>query len=105
MTKIGSTHQTEISESAVARILAAVGEKYVPSNLDKHALITGLEICLATYLAALERRSDRPTRHRIRRLNAIQSAARRLKRQLEPDEIFDWSGAYWECTCTVRSET
>jgi hypothetical protein len=87
----------QLDAGAVARILAAVGEKYVPPDLDKHALVMGLASCLATYSAAVERRSDKPTKDRIRRLKDIQSAAKRLERQLVPDDVWDWSEAYWEC--------
>ena len=83
--------------AAVDRILAVIGDKLVPADLDKETFVTGLAECLATYYAAIERSSNKATKSRIRRLGSIRAAATRLKRQLLPDDIWDWSEEYWEC--------
>jgi hypothetical protein len=82
--------------ASVDRILAVVGDRR-PADLDKEKLIAGLAGCLATYYAAVDRRSDKPTKDRMRRLRSIQAAAKRLEEQLVRDDIWDWSEAYWEC--------
>ena len=86
-----------LDASAVERILAAVGEKFIPLDLDKQKLVTDLASCLATYSSAAQRRSDKQTKDRVRRLKSIQNAAKRLERQLVPDDIWDWSDRYSEC--------
>jgi hypothetical protein len=86
-----------IDVSVVERILAVVGEKFIPSDLDKQKLAIGLASCLTTYSSAVRRRSDKPTKDRIRRLNSIRKAAKRLELQLQPDDVWDWSDRYWEC--------
>jgi hypothetical protein len=79
---------------AIDRILAAIGEKHIPPNLDKYKLKIGLTECLATYHAAVERNSDRPTKNKIRRLNSIRTAAARFRKQLASDEIWDLAQHY-----------
>ena len=76
-------------DEAINRILVAIDKKYIPANLDRDKLSDGLEQCLATYHAAVERNSDRPTKNRIRRLKSIRTAAARFKTQLAPDAIWD----------------
>jgi hypothetical protein len=49
------------------------------------------------YSSAVLRRSDKPTKDRIHRLNSIQKAAKRFERQLAPDDIWDWKDRYSEC--------
>jgi hypothetical protein len=83
--------------ASLDRILGAIADKRVPRNLDKEALILGLRACFATHHAAAKRRSNKATKARIRRLNSIGAAAKRLKTQLVPDEIWDWSEHFWEC--------
>jgi hypothetical protein len=80
----------EITLDAIERILAAVGEKHVPGDLDKHKLRAGLAECLATYYAALRRHSDQPIKDRLRRLKSIHRTAQQLYEQLGP-EVWDWS--------------
>jgi hypothetical protein len=75
----------------IERLLTATGKTHVPNDLDKEKLADGLEACLATYLAVRERASDRPKMDRLRRLGSISKAAKRLKKQLEPDDVWDWS--------------
>jgi hypothetical protein len=90
-------NQKSLDATAVQRILAAVGEKFIPPDLDKQKLVTDLASCLATYSSAVQRRSDKPTKDRVRRLKSIQNAAKRLERQLVPDDIWDWSDRFSEC--------
>jgi hypothetical protein len=89
--------QNSPDASAVERILAAVGEKFIPPDLDKQKLVTGLASCLATYSSAVQRRLDKTTKDRIRRLKSIQNAAKGLNQELVPDDIWDWSDMYSEC--------
>ena len=89
--------QEPLDSTAVERILAAVGEKFVPADLDKLKLSKDLEACFTVYCSAVQRRSDKPTKDRIRRLNSIQKAAKRFERQLAPDDIWDWKDRYSEC--------
>jgi hypothetical protein len=86
-----------LDASAVERILAAVGEKFIPPDLDKQKLVTDLASCLATYSSAVQRRSDKPTKDRIHRLKSIQKAAKRFEGQLMPDDVWDWNDRYSEC--------
>jgi hypothetical protein len=86
-----------LDASAVERILAAVGAKFIPPDLDKQKLVTDLASCLAIYSSAVQRRSDKPTKDRIHRLKSIQKAAKRFERQLMPDDVWDWSDRYSEC--------
>jgi hypothetical protein len=90
-------NQKSLDATAVERILAAVGEKFIPPDLDKQKLVTDLASCLATYSSAVQRRSDKPTKDRIHRLKSIQEAAERLQKQLVPDDVWDWSDRYSEC--------
>jgi hypothetical protein len=86
-----------LDASAVERILAAVGERFVPADLDKLKLAEDLATCFTVYCSAVQRRSDKPIKDRIRRLNSIQKAAKRFEGQLMPDDIWDWSDRYSEC--------
>ena len=89
--------QNSPDATAVERILAAVGENFIPPDLDKQELHIGLVSCLTIYSCAVQRRSDKPTKDRIWRLKSFQNAAKRLERQLVPDDIWDWSDTYSEC--------
>jgi hypothetical protein len=80
----------------IERILAATGKEHVPPNLDKEKLADGLEHCLATYLAARDRSSDVPRNARLRRLRSICATAKKLKTQLAPADVLDWTRD-WEC--------
>src|SRR5262245_17264540 len=91
-----------LDASAVERILAAVGERSIPSNLDKQKLRTDLVSCLETYFSACQRKSDKPTKDRIHRLKSIQKAAKRLEGQLVPDDLWDWKDRYSECEYLQR---
>jgi hypothetical protein len=82
--------QKSLDATAVERILAAVGEKFVPAYLDKLTLAKDIATCFTVYCSAVQRRSDKPTKDRIRRLNSIQKAAKRFERQLAPDDIWGW---------------
>jgi hypothetical protein len=86
-----------IDATAVERILAAVGEKFIPPNLDKRKLARDIARCFTVYSSAVQRRSDKPTKDRIHRLKSIQKAAKLLEGQLMPDDIWDWSDRYSEC--------
>jgi hypothetical protein len=86
-----------LDASAVERILAAVGEKLVPADLDKLTLAKDIATCFTVYCSAIQRRSDKPTKDRIRRLKSIQKSAKRFERQLAPDDIWDWKDRYSEC--------
>jgi len=89
--------QKSLDATAVERILAAVGEKFVPAYLDKLTLAKDIATCFTVYCSAVQRRSDKPTKDRIRRLNSIQKAAKRFERQLAPDDIWGWKDRYSEC--------
>jgi hypothetical protein len=89
--------QSSLDASAVERILAAVGEKFIPPELDKQNLATDLASCFKQYSYAVERRSEKRTKDRIRRLKSIQKPATQLVRQLVQDSIWDWSDTYSEC--------
>jgi hypothetical protein len=90
-------NQNSLDASAVERILAAVGKKFIPPDLDQLKLLMDLESCLATYRSAVQRRSDKPTKDRIDRLKSIQTAAEQFEEQLQPDSIFDHSDSHSEC--------
>jgi hypothetical protein len=90
-------NQKSLDPTAVERIVAAVGEKFVPADLDKLKLAEDLATCFTVYCSAVQRRSDKPIKDRIRRLNSIQKAAKRFERQLAPDDIWDWKDRYSEC--------
>jgi hypothetical protein len=77
-----------ISLDAVERILAAVGEEFIPPHLDQQKLALGLGGCKVTYSSAVRRRSDKQTKNRIRRLDSIRKAATRLVDQLLPDAVW-----------------
>lgn len=68
-----------------------------PPISTNRKLVTDLASCLATYSSAVQLRSDKQTKDRVRRLKSIQNAAKRLERQLVPDDIWDWSDRYSEC--------
>src|SRR5262249_39114521 len=56
-----------------------------------------LASCFTVYSSAVQRRSDKPTKDRIHRLKSIQEAAKRLEKQLVPDDVWDWTDRYSEC--------
>src|SRR5262249_37880370 len=89
--------QNCLDAAAVERILAAVGAKLVPADLDKQKLGKDLASCFTVYSSAVQRRSDKPTKDRIHRLKSVQEAAKRLIEQLMPDDVWDWSDRYSEC--------
>jgi hypothetical protein len=89
--------QNSPDATAVERILAAVGEKFIPPDLDKQKLRADLVSCGETYLSAVQRRSDKATKDRISRLESIREAAKRLEAQLGPDDVWDWKDRYSEC--------
>ena len=89
--------QNCLDADALERILAAVGAKFVPADLDKLKLGKDLASCFTVYFSAVQRRSDKPTKDRIHRLKSIQEAAKRLEKQLVPDDVWDWSDTYSEC--------
>jgi hypothetical protein len=89
--------QNSPDATAVERILAAVGEKFIPPDLDKLKLAEDLATCFTGYSSAVQRRSDKPTKDRIHRLKSIQKAAKRFEGQLMPDDVWDWSDSYSEC--------
>jgi len=89
--------QNCLDAAAVERILAAVGAKFVPADLDKQKLGKDLASCFTVYSSAVQRRSDKPTKDRIDQLQSIQKAANRLEEQLMPDDVWDWSDRYSEC--------
>ena len=88
--------QNTLDATAVERILAAVGAKFIPADLDKQKLATDLASCFTVHSSAVQRRSDKPTKDRIHRLKSIQKAAKRFEGQLMPDDVWDWSDRYSE---------
>src|SRR5947199_6972832 len=90
-------YQKSLDPTAVERIVAAVGEKFIPADLDKQKLAEDLARCSTLYSSAVQRRSDKPTKDRIHRLKSIQKAAKRFEGQLMPDDVWDWSDTYSEC--------
>jgi hypothetical protein len=89
-----------IGVDASERILAATGATHTPPNLDKNELAAGLEACLRTYVAAVERRSDRRLKNEIRRLSLVRSAAVRLNKQLTADGIL--LSQHWEAQSAIH---
>src|SRR5262249_46492961 len=89
--------QNALDTNAVERILAAVGAKFIPADLDEQKLVTDVASCFTVYSSAVQRRSDKPTKDRIHRLKSIQEATKRLEEQLAPDDVWDWSDRYSEC--------
>jgi hypothetical protein len=81
-----------IKFGAVERILEKMNERDIPPDLDKLKLAAGLDDCGAIYQEAVRRRSDKPTRDQIRRIESIIAAARRLEEQLKSDDLWtqDW---------------
>jgi hypothetical protein len=75
---------------AVERILAAMGEKHISPYFDKDKLAAALVENLGTYYTLLERNSDRRRKNRLRRFKSILAAAERLKKQLQPDDLWRW---------------
>ena len=74
---------------AVERILAKVGERHTPSDLDKHRLANALGNCLLWHHHLIETFTDKSARARIRRLTSIIKAAKRLEKELSPDDIWN----------------
>jgi hypothetical protein len=81
---------------AVERILAKMDQKNIPADLDREKLAAGLDKCGAIYQGAVDRKSDKPTQDRIRRLKRIIANAKKLQEQLHPDDLWAEDLADWE---------
>src|SRR4051794_23721861 len=81
-----------ITSASAERVLQAMGPRY--QHLDKQKLTAGLQDCLLNYQAHAF--MGPIFKKRVRRFENVVSAARRLVRQLEADDIWkpDWEAAY-----------
>jgi hypothetical protein len=77
----------DITEAGVDRILAAVGEKFIPAQLNKAALVRGFVLCRRWYRRALYLSSDEPEKTLIRQLEQTRKTAKRLEQLLASDDI------------------
>ena len=71
---------------AADRILAAVGNGNFPPNVDKAAMISGLNLCAQWYRAANRYRTSKMERLRRIRLSRISKTAKLLERLLADDD-------------------
>ena len=78
---------------AADRILAVVGVEFIPLDLDKAAMMRGLNLCLEWYKEALRYTSDVEENNRVRRLTLIVKSAKRLEQLLIEDDSrrpYEW---------------
>jgi hypothetical protein len=87
LTYSGKEAIDSLTDGAVDRIIAAVGEKFIPAQFDKAALLRGLELCRRSYRVALYLASNKPERMHVRRLAMTRKTARRLGQLLASDDI------------------
>ena len=81
-----------MDNQAVDRILVAVGESFIPSDLDREELCNALKFCATWHRVVTEYGSARLERERTRRLDMAAKSARRLAQLLAHDDTWSFIG-------------
>jgi hypothetical protein len=80
-----------ITQVGLDSVLRAVGEKFIPRDLDRAALIRCIELCERRYGDAVRFKSKRHERIEIRKLEMIRKAAKRLEQLLGDVDLRQWA--------------
>jgi hypothetical protein len=74
--------------SSLNRVVNAVGDKFIPDNLNKSALREGLEWCAEWRHTAAQGRLSKLSKHKFSQLGKIQKVAKRLALLLSDDYVW-----------------
>jgi hypothetical protein len=78
----------KLNEASAARILDAVGKKLARTDIDKAAMIRGINLCLQWYQNARDFSTNKGLKDRNRRLGVIYNKARALDILLAKDDTW-----------------
>jgi hypothetical protein len=83
-----------ITPDGLNRILKAVGKEHWPKNLDRQALVRGIDECMELYCAALKFHNDKYEMSQRRHLKLALGRAKRLRQLMKDDSL--WHDNLWQ---------
>jgi hypothetical protein len=83
-----------IAPNGLNRILKAVGKEHCPKNLDRQALVRGIDECTELYCAALKFHNDKYEMSQRRHLKLVLGRAKRLRQLMKDDSL--WHDDLWQ---------
>lgn len=92
-----------VTAKGLDRILKSVGKEHCPPNLDRAALLRGIDECIELYGASLKFHNDKHEMSRRRHLKLVLGRAKRLRQLMKDDDI--WRDDLWKSLSNKASTT
>jgi hypothetical protein len=83
-----------ISTAGLDRILKSVAKEHCPQNLDRAALLRGINECIELYGASLKFHNDKHEMLQRRHLKLVLGRVQRLRQLMKDDDL--WSDDLWK---------